>query len=139
MTTDTAILGSAIARKDDKFWIIQSPLVPFPAEDKDKIEALKKFLQLVAAYLFAQDRQAKLNRGGPGRPSKNYGTHLHIQVQTSTKDKFDLVSKEFKLSQSETLDFLLSSFDILKHDIVSKEEIAQAEDRMRLQFVGAGQ
>lgn len=135
---NTAIMSTAVARKIDRDWTVQSPLAGFIAHGKDRISAVTKFIEMLGAYMFAQQRQAESEAArGRGRPSKNYEAHIHVQVQRETKDRFDVVTKEFNLSQSETILFLLDSFDMLKLEFVSAEEMNEAEKRL-LQPVGAG-
>lgn len=136
MSVNTAIINTAIARKSDNHWTVQSPLAGFLATGKDRQSALTKFFEMLGAYMFAQQRQSQGKRER-GRPSKNYDAHIHVQVQRETKDRFDSVAIEFNLSQSETIVFLLDSLEILREDFVSKTEMEEAERRV-LQVAGAG-
>jgi hypothetical protein len=131
-------MSTAVARKSktDHTWTVQSPLAGFVATGKDRTHALTKFIEMLGAYMFAQQRQSQEKRER-GRPSKNYNAHIHVQCVKETKDRFEAVSVEFKLSQSETIIFLLDALDILREDFVSKTDMDEAEGRV-LQFAGAG-
>jgi hypothetical protein len=137
MSINTAIMSTAVARRSrtDNNWTVQSPLAGFVATGKDKQNALTKFIEMLGAYMFAQQRQSQGKRER-GRPSKNYDAHIHVQVQKETKERFDAVAIEFNLSQSETIVFLLDSLEILRDDFVSKTEMDEAEGRV-LQLAGA--
>lgn len=138
MSINTAIMSTAVVRKSktESGWTVQSPLVGFVAQHRDRLGALTKFIEMLGAYMFAQQRQAESKRER-GRPSKNYDAHIHVQVQKETKQRFDDIAEEFKLSQSETIVFLLDSFDIFRDEFVSKTEMEEAEGRV-LQLAGAG-
>ena len=139
MSTNTAIMSTAVARrsKTDNTWTVQSPLAGFVATGKDRASSLTKFIEMLAAYTFAQQRQSQEKRER-GRPSKNYNAHIHVQCHQETRDRIEAISVEFKLSQSETIVFLLDSLEILREEFVSKTEMDEAEGRMQLQFAGAG-
>lgn len=137
MSINTAIMSTAVARqnKTDNNWTVHSPLAPFYATGKNRTGALTKFIEMLGAYMFAQQRLSETKRER-GRPSKNYDAHIHVQVQKETKDRFEAVAAEFNLSQSETIVFLLDSFAILRDEFVSKTDMDEAEGRV-LQLAGA--
>lgn len=135
MSINTAIMSTAVARRpeaNNNYWSIRTPLAGFIAQHRDRNSALDKFIEMMGAYMFAQERQSQASRArsGPGRPSKNYEKSLHIQVHESTKERFEAVAKEPDLSQSETIVFLLDSLDILRLDFVSMQEMEEAEKRV---------
>lgn len=140
MTINTALMSTtAVARKLDgnNNWTVQTPVAPaLIAHGKDKPAALTKYIEMIGAYMYAQQRQQSQSSRGRGRPSKNYDAHLHIQIEKSVKERFDAIAEEFDLSQSETIVFLLDSLEILKIEFVSENEMNEAEGRV-LQFAGA--
>jgi hypothetical protein len=127
MSTDTAIMMTAITREGQKGFTVQSPLAHLVAFGKTRKSALSKFVELVSVYLRLQQREEAQGLRGRGRPSKHYDKNIHIQVQQGTKDRFDAIAKSFELSQGETLVFLLDTYEIVKEDFAAPEEIKDAE------------
>lgn len=80
--------------------------------------------------MYAQQKQTSLATRDRGRPSKNYDAHLHIQVEKAVKERFDEIATEYDLSQSETIVFLLDSFEILRQEFVQQSEMDEAERRV---------
>lgn len=140
MTINTAITETAVVSKTEvegkSTYIVRSPLASFVAPGKDRQAALTNFIQMMGAYYVAQQRQGEIQRK-PGRPSKHYDTHVHVQVSDQTKARFEQFGKEYHLSQSETIIFLLNCADILKDEFVKRDEIKTVEDRLFNCFAGA--
>lgn len=136
---NAAIMSTVVARKmgtGANTYTVRSPLASFVATAKDRAAALTRFTEMHVAYSYAQLKHSQTTKV-PGRPSKNYDAHLHIQVQATTKAKFDAIAVTYNLSQSETLVFLLDCLDILKDEFIPKEEMDAAEQRV-LDFACAG-
>ena len=131
MTINTAITKTAVTKRGEgsNNWTVRSPLASFVAQGSNKPNALSKFIEMLGAYMYAQQRHAQSLRR-PGRPSKNYDAHIHVQVQAATKGRFDAVAEEYKLSQSETIVFLLECLDILKEEFATEAEMQDAENRV---------
>ncbi len=136
MNINAAVMSTAVARETDGVWTVRTPLVGFIAQGNDRKNALVKFIEMLGAFMFAQQRQAQTSRG-VGRPSKHYDAHIHVQVQKDVKTRFDGVADQYKLSQSETIVFLLDCLDILQEEFVSDKEMGDAEKQV-LQLTGAG-
>jgi hypothetical protein len=133
MTINTTLMSTtAVARKleGSNKWTVHSPAASFHSTGQDRSAALTKYIEMIGAHMYAQQKQTSLATRGRGRPSKNYDAHLHIQVEKAVKERFDEIATAYDLSQSETIVFLLDSFEILRQEFVQQSEMDEAERRV---------
>lgn len=133
---NSGIISTTVVRKQkDGTFTVRSPFANFVAQGRDRGAALTKFIQMLFAYTVAQQRQAEASRGR-GRPSKNYESVLHVQVQKEVRDKFDSIATQYELSKSDTIALLLECFELMKEEFEPVEEMKELEGKL-LQPVGA--